>query len=86
MEEKERVKGRKKQRLVVFLPPSIDEEEDPRQAEQQVADGLPGAVACEVLKVTLEVEAPESEGEVEEGAAAGEEVLEVPVADEGDHE
>lgn len=72
--------------LVVFLPPGVDEEEDPGEAEDEVADGLAGPVASEIFEAALEVEAPEGRSGVEEDASLGEEGLEGAVLDKGDHE
>ncbi|CAL9056415.1 unnamed protein product [Musa banksii] len=72
--------------LVVLLPPRVDEEKDPGEAEDEVADELARPVAGEVLEAALEEDAPQGHGGMEEDAALGEEGLEVAVLDEGHHE
>lgn len=72
--------------LVVFLPPGTHKEEDPGEAKDEVADELPGPVACEVLQSELEVDAPQGHGGEQEDASLNEEGLEGAVPDEGDNE
>lgn len=72
--------------LVVLLAPAVNEEEDPREAQDEIANELAGPVPCKIFETTLKIDAPESHGEVEEDAALGEKVLKVFILDKGNHE
>lgn len=72
--------------LIVLFSPRVHKEEDPREGQNDVADGLPEPIPGEILDPALEVAAPEAHEDMEERAALGEEALELAISDEGDHE
>ncbi|EXC18108.1 hypothetical protein L484_014509 [Morus notabilis] len=73
------------QELIVLFSPGIDNKEDPRESQKNVADALPDPIPGKVLDSALEVNPPERHENVEDRTALGEEVLEFPVPHDRHH-
>ena len=72
--------------LIVLLTPRVNEKKDPRSSQYDIANCLPEPIPGEILDPSLEVNPPHGRDNVQHRAPFGEERLELPVLDEGNHE
>lgn len=73
-------------KLIILLPPRVDQKENPRQSQQRVTHRLPEPIPSKVLDLPLEVNPPQSHEKVENRASLGEKHLKIPVLNERNHE